>query len=172
MVRLILLIPFMIMTGTSVVHAQSTFPEDTRTVESTIQALYAVISGEPGVPRDWQRFKNLFGPEARLIPTRKDKTGEFYYEAISPDQYIQLFTSRIATGFYERELSNRTESYGTITHVFSTYETRDTQAGPVTNRGINSIQLFKANNRYYIVTIFWCAESMGFELPQRYLSKP
>lgn len=169
MVRFILL---MILAGYSVAQAQSPYAEDTRTVESTIQTLYAVISGEPGVQRDWERFKNLFGPDARLIPTRKDKAGELYYEAISPDHYIQLFSSRIATGFYERELSNRTESYGTITHVFSTYETRETKSGPVTNRGINSIQLFKAHNRYYIVSIFWCAESMGFELPSHYLPKP
>lgn len=33
-------------------------------------------------------------------------------------------------------------SYGTIAHVFSTYETRETKNGPVTNRGVNSIQLF------------------------------
>jgi len=56
-------------------------------------------------------------------------------------------------------------SYGTIAHVFSTYETRETKNGPVTNRGVNSIQLFFDQNRYYIVNVLWCAESMGFTLP-------
>jgi len=49
--------------------------------------------------------------------------------------------------------------------VFSTYETRETKNGPITNRGINSIQLFNDQNRYYIMNVFWCAESLGFTLP-------
>jgi hypothetical protein len=84
---------------------------------------------------------------------------------------VQLFSSRISTGFFERELSRQVEEYGTIAHVFSTYETKDTKNGPVTNRGINSIQLFKDKDRYYIVTIFWCAESMGLSLPSKYLKQ-
>lgn len=150
---------------------QKDYSADTRTLESTIHTLYAVISGAPGEARDWDRFLNLFGPGARLIPTRKDNTGKLIYQPLSPDEYVKLFSSRIATGFYERELSKTVEQYGTVVHTFSTYETRETQRGPVTNRGINSIQLFTDNDRYYIVTIFWCAESMGFELPEKYLSK-
>ncbi|HCM77759.1 MAG TPA: hypothetical protein DIS90_15355, partial [Cytophagales bacterium] len=67
------------------------------------------------------------------------------------------------------ELYQTAEEYGTIAHVFSTYETREIANGPVTNRGINSIQLYKDTNRYYVVNIFWCAESMGFVLPEKYL---
>ncbi|MCE2958165.1 MAG: hypothetical protein LW841_13505, partial [Flammeovirgaceae bacterium] len=86
----------------------------------------------------------------------------------TPEEYVQLFQSRIATGFFEKELHRNTEEYGTIVHVFSTYETRETRTGPVTNRGINSIQLFRNEGRYYIVSIFWCAENLGFKLPTQY----
>ena len=88
---------------------------------------------------------------------------------MSPNEYVELFKSRIPTGFFEKELSRKTEAYGTLVHAFSTYETKEKNDGPVTNRGINSIQLFKDKNRYYIVNIFWCAESMGFVLPEKYL---
>jgi len=145
------------------------YSKDTRSVESTVLALYDVISGEPGSPRNWDRFKNLFKPEARLIPTRKDDQGNLTIKAMTPDEYVQLFSSRISTGFFERELSRKVEEYGTVIHVFSTYETKEKKDGPVTNRGINSIQLFKDKDRYYVVNIFWCAESMGFELPDKYL---
>ncbi|HRG80516.1 MAG TPA: hypothetical protein PL167_12930, partial [Cyclobacteriaceae bacterium] len=138
------------------------YSKDTRSVESTVLALYDVISGEPGSPRNWDRFKNLFKPEARLIPTRKDDQGNLTIKAMTPDEYVQLFSSRISTGFFERELSRKVEEYGTVIHVFSTYETKEKKDGPVTNRGINSIQLFKDKDRYYVVNIFWCAESMGF----------
>jgi len=145
------------------------YSKDTRSIESTVLALYDVISGEPGSPRDWDRFKNLFKPEARLIPTRKDDQGNLTIKAMTPDEYVQLFSSRISTGFFERELSRKVEEYGTVIHVFSTYETKEKKDGPVTNRGINSVQLFKDKNRYYVVNIFWCAESMGFALPDKYL---
>jgi len=145
------------------------YSKDTRSVESTVLALYDVISGEPGSARDWDRFKNLFKPEARLIPTRKDDQGNLTIKAMTPDEYVQLFSSRISTGFFERELSRKVEEYGTVIHVFSTYETKEKKDGLVTNRGINSIQLFKDKDRYYVVNIFWCAESMGFELPDKYL---
>jgi len=145
------------------------YSQDTRTLESTIKVLYDVISGEPGTVRDWDRFRNLFKPDARLIPTRKDEQGNLTLLAITPEEYIQLFSSRVAAGFFERELSRKTEEYGTVTHVFSTYETKEQKDGPVTNRGINSIQLFKDKDRYYIVNIFWCAESMGFPVPTKYL---
>jgi hypothetical protein len=142
---------------------------DTQSIESTIHTLYEVISGGPGENRDWDRFKNLFIPQGRLIPTRKDDQGNLTLKALTPEEYVELFSSRIPTGFYERELHRKVEEFGSVVHVFSTYETRDTQDGHATNRGINSIQLFKDNQRYYIVTIFWCAESMGFELPEKYL---
>jgi hypothetical protein len=145
------------------------YSKDTRSIESTVQVLYEVISGDPGSPRNWDRFRNLFKPEARLIPTRKDDQGNLTIKAMTPDEYVQLFSSRISTGFFERELSRKVEEYGSVVHVFSTYETKEKKDGPVTNRGINSIQLFKDKDRYYVVNIFWCAESMGFPLPDKYL---
>lgn len=148
---------------------QKDYSKDVATVDATIAALYDVISGEPGTTRDWSRFKNLFKPEARLMPTRKSKEGEITLAVMSPDDYIKMFSTRVATGFYERELHRVTEEYGTVTHVFSTYETKEKKDGPVTNRGINSIQLFFDGKRYFVVNIFWCAESMGFPLPDKYV---
>lgn len=147
------------------------YSKDVQSVDAIIGALYEVISGDPGAPRDWDRFRNLFKPETRLMPTRKSPQGELTLAALSPEDYVQMFTTRISTGFFERELHRVTETYGTVTHAFSTYETKEKKDGPVTNRGINSIQLFFDGKRYYVINIFWCAESMGFQLPDKYLSK-
>ena len=142
-----------------------TYSKDVSSESSIITALYEVISGESGEVRDWARFKNLFGKDALLIPTNKAATGVFSYRTMTPDDYITMFSTRIKTGFFEKELKHELVSFGTIAHVFSTYETRESKNGPITNRGINSIQLFYDQNRYYIVNVFWCAESMGFALP-------
>jgi hypothetical protein len=153
----------------SSIAQQKDYSNDVKSVDGIINTLYGVISGDPGQSRDWDRFRNLFKPESRLIPTRKSDKGELTLKAMAPEEYVTLFTSRISTGFFEKELSRKTESYGTITHVFSTYETKEKKDGPVTNRGINSIQLFNDGARYYVINIFWCAESMGYALPEQYL---
>ena len=151
--------------------AQTDYSKDVKSVDAIIGALYDVISGEAGASRDWNRFKNLFTADAKLIPTRKSDDGKLIYRVITPDEYVQMFTSRIATGFFEHELHRNAEDFGTIVHAFSTYETKEKKDGPVTNRGINSIQLFYDGTRYYVMNVFWCAESMGFTLPEKYVSK-
>lgn len=145
------------------------YSKDVSSESTIITALYEVISGESGEARDWDRFKNLFVKDGLLIPTTKAATGVFGYRTMTPDDYITMFSTRIKTGFFEKELKHVRNSYGTIANIFSTYETRETTNGPITNRGINSIQLFYDQNRYYIVNVFWCAESMGFALPSAYL---
>lgn len=149
--------------------AQNPYAADVQSVDAIVNALYEVISGEAGQARDWARFQYLFAADARLIPTRKNTEGKLYPQAITPSEYVALFQARIPTGFFERELGRKTETYGTVTHLFSTYETREKKDGPITNRGINSIQLFHDGQRYSIVSIFWCAESMGFPLPAKYI---
>lgn len=147
------------------------YSKDVASVDGIIAALYECISGEAGAPRDWDRFRNLFKPETRLIPTRKNPQGELIIAPMAPEDYITAFASRIPTGFFEREVHNVVEQYGTVTHVFSTYETKEKKDGPITNRGINSIQIFNDGKRYYVINVFWCAESMGFTLPEKYLPK-
>ncbi len=168
MKKIIPLFVLLIITSTSFAQ-QKDYSADVKSVDAVIAALYDVISGDPGQSRDWDRFRNLFKPETRLIPTRKDDKGELTLKAMTPEEYVQLFSTRISTGFFEKELHRKTESYGTVTHAFSTYETKEKKDGPVTNRGINSIQLFFDGKRYYVINIFWCAESMGFPLPEKYV---
>ena len=156
------------MNSLTLVQAQTTsvnYTKDVTTEAAIVSALYEVISGEPGEPRDWERFKYLFAKDAFLIPTNKSTEGVFGYRKMTPEDYINFFSTRIKTGFFEKELKHELVSFGTVTHVFSTYETRETKNGPITNRGINSIQLFNDQNRYYIMNVFWCAESLGFTLP-------
>ncbi|HQS25085.1 MAG: hypothetical protein B7Y11_12995 [Sphingobacteriia bacterium 24-36-13] len=145
--------------------ANHKYAKDVSSENNIIAALYNVICGAPGESRDWERFKYLFGNDAKLIPTGKVADGGYIYRTMTPEEYVTMFSTRIKTGFFEKELKRETVSFGTVVHAFSTYETRETENGPSTNRGINSIQLFKDQDRYYIVNIFWCAESMGFTLP-------
>jgi hypothetical protein len=145
-------------------------PADVQSVDTVLAALYDVISGPAGQPRDWNRFRSLFVPDARLIPVRHSKTDNSAdIVPYTPEQYQERATPLLEQGFFERGIHNTTESFGDIVHVFSTYESRHTRDGAPFQRGINSIQLLKDGNRYWVVTILWDGESPANPIPAKYL---
>jgi hypothetical protein len=146
-------------------------PADVATMDSAIAALYDVISGPAGKKRDWNRFRSLFIPGARLIPTGKRQGGAVGSTVIDPEGYITRSSTLLEEqGFFEKEIARRTETYGNIAHVFSTYEARHKADDKEPfMRGINSIQLMNDGKRWWIVTVFWQAESPDNLLPKKYL---
>jgi hypothetical protein len=145
-------------------------PADVATIDSTIAALYDVISGPAG-KRDWDRFRSLFIPGARLIPTGARPTGEVGSRVLTVEEYAQRAGAAFdKQGFFECEVSRQMEKFGNIAHIFSTYESRYAKddAKPFA-RGINSIQLMNDGKRWWIVTIFWQAEDEKNPLPAMYL---
>ena len=73
-------------------------------------------------------------------------------------------------GFFEREIARRTDCFGDVCQVFSTYESRHAQsdAAPF-QRGINSIQLLRDGNRWWIASVVWDAERPDNPIPAQYL---
>jgi hypothetical protein len=147
-------------------------PADVASVDAIVHALYDVISGPVGQARDWDRFRSLFLPGARLIPTSRGPDGAVRQRMLTPDEYATgsgPFLER--TGFNEREIARRFESFGNIAHAFSTYESHYTESNQArTARGINSIQLFNDGKRWYVVSIFWDSERPDNPIPAKYLS--
>lgn len=145
--------------------------EDVASPDAIIAALYDVISGPVGQKRDWDRFRSLFAPGARLIPTgRNPQTGEFRLSALDPEGYITRSSAFLERdGFSEKEIARRSERFGNILHAFSTYEVRRAADTAPFVRGINSIQLHSDGKRWWIVTVFWQAESADTPLPKEYL---
>ena len=148
--------------------------DDFSSIDAIIHAAYDVISGPAGKPRDWERERSLFWRGARLIPTatvpgRNDV--DLAPLILDIDGYIERVEPIFAkAGFYETEIARRTEQFGRIAHVWSTYESRHSRddAEPFM-RGINSIQLFHDGARWWIVNIFWQHESAAHRIPEKYL---
>ncbi len=145
---------------------------DTASIDSIIGALYESISGGSGVARDWDRFRNLFHADARLIPTGKDaSSGVLNATSFTPDGYIKRAEPFLMkNGFFEKETARRTLVFGGIAHIFSTYEGRnkESDAKPLV-RGINSIQLLNDGKRWWIISVYWQAESPDNPLPGEFL---
>lgn len=147
------------------------YAEKVSSLDKTIETLYGVISGEKGEARDWELFKFLFKPNAKLIPTGKNNEGMVGLRFMSPDDYILASGPWLMeNGFFEKEIHRTTHTFGNITHVFSTYESFQSEADKEPfMRGINSIQLLDDGNRWWIVNIFWLQESDEHPIPEQYL---
>ena len=161
-------------TASSTPQSPAPDPKDVATMDSIIAALYDVISGPAGQKRNWDRFRSLFVPGARLIPTgRNPQTGEVGSRVRTPEEYITRSAPLLEqNGFFEREISRQTEKFGNIAHLFSTYESRHkAEDEKPFARGINSIQLMNDGKRWWVVTIFWQAEDDKTPLPAEYLRK-
>ena len=152
-------------------------PADVASVEAIVTAVYEVISGEAGEARDWDRFRSLFVPDARLIPvaTETSRNGRrSAANAMSPEQFVQgADNTFVEEGFYEVEIGDVTETYGDIAHRFSSYASyRSADETEPFNRGINSFQLLNDGERWWILTIFWQHEPDAGPIPDRYLDNP
>ena len=146
---------------------------DVHTIDAIIAALYRSISGAKGVERDWARFRGLFTLDARLTSTWRRADGTWTSATWTPDGYIAMVSeSLMREGFFEREVARKTERFGNIAHLFSTYESRDNADDPAPfQRGINSIQLRHDGQRWAIATILWEAESATHAIPDQYQSR-
>jgi len=161
--------------GNKVRHVTAN-PADVASIDAIIAAAYDVISGPAGQNRDWDRERSLFIPGARLIPTTKaagemNQDGSITPQVLDVDGYIERSRDYLEkNGFFEKEIARRTEQFGHIAHVWSTYESRHNEDDPEPfMRGINSIQLLYDESRWWIVTIYWQHEGPDNPIPEMYL---
>ncbi|MGH9494761.1 MAG: hypothetical protein ACRD3B_07180, partial [Candidatus Sulfotelmatobacter sp.] len=69
--------------------------------------------------------------------------------------------------FYENVIVNLPQSYGGMTQVLSSYESKRTPDGKPFERGVNSFQVLNDGKRWWIVSIFWDSERPGNPLRRR-----
>jgi len=148
-------------------------PADVGSIDAILHSVYETISGPAGQQRDWNRFRSLFVIGARLIPVVPNPPGGFRTLLFSADEYAQHGDPYFQkNGFFEREVARRSERYGNMAQVFSTYESRHSAADPKPfERGINGFQLMNDGHRWWIVTIFWQGETAGGPIPKEYLPR-
>jgi hypothetical protein len=150
-------------------------PADVDSLDGIVNAIYASVSFEGGRGPDWDRFRGLFDPRAVMVRVQPgvSSSAAAQAQASSLDDYVAHTTVAVATGvltaFAERELTRRTEVFADLAQVFSTYE-RCADAGEV-RRGINSMQLVKHSDRWWVVSLAWTDETDDGLLPSRYLPR-
>jgi len=135
---------------------------DVATLDAILHALYDVISGPAGQPRDWDRFRFLFLPGDRLMPVVFIPGERPYVRLLSPEVYVRRVEPIFATeDFWEHESSRQVETFGQVAHVLSHYESLRSPHGTPFERGTNSLQLFYDGLRWWIVSVMWNTSRSG-----------
>lgn len=154
--------------------ASTARPPDVASPEALVTALYDVISGPATQPRDWDRFRSLFLPGARLVFILPTPSGDRLFN-LTVDEFIQLAGPgyQSGAGFWEREIGTHADRFGNVAQVFSAYETRLTSPSPnspVSERGINGVQTIQHQGRWWIANLVFDTESASKPIPPEYLS--
>lgn len=149
--------------------AQSSFENS----DSLIHQLYKVLSG-PASEHDWELYKSLFHEKAILGAVRIDAQGNQTYSSFTPDEYVKRNDEFFRTnGFYVNEIHRVSDQFGDIMQLFSTYEFRVEGSGGVQSqqrgRGINSFQLIRNDNRWWIISLQFTNERPDLQIPKSYL---
>jgi hypothetical protein len=141
-------------------------------MDAILRAIYDVISGPAG-DRDWNRFRSLFLPQARFTQIGKAPDGAPFVVSLGVDDFVGAAGEVFAKeGFYENALVNQPETFGHLTQVFSSYESRHAAAEKPFERGINSIQLLDDGKRWWVISIAWDSERPDNPLPAKFAGKP
>lgn len=149
--------------------AQTARAADVASPEAVVKALYETVTRAPGERFDWDRMRTLFLPGARMIPNTEQTGGEF--RVLTVDDFIAWIdgVTRIGgpndRGFQEAEIAARVERYGDIAHVFSTYRKQFHGDSAILGRGVNSIQLVRHQDRWWVTAIIWDEETGAGPVP-------
>ncbi len=142
---------------------------DAASVDAVVAAFYDVISGPAGQPRQWERDRALYVPGVQFVSLGV-RSGRPHAVVMDHAAFVETVNDDLVReGFFEREIHRVTRSFGSLTHVFSTYEMRNTEDGPVIGRGVNSLQLFHDGERWWIAGAVWDDERSDDPIPPELL---
>ena len=107
-------------------------------------------------------MRQLLLPQVRLIPVN---TATAMPRILSLDDWISAVAAHGAEMVTEKQIKVRSQTFGNIAHLWSTYETA--LAGKPATRGINSIQAINDGQNWKIIEIVWQVESPTTPIPAR-----
>jgi hypothetical protein len=141
-------------------------PEDVSSIDGMINAYYAVISGPAGQPRQWGRDRTLYWPGLRFFAAGVKADGSPTVHVMTHQEFVDASDANVVkNGFREYEIHRVTHRIGNIAHVMSTYEMREVGTGPVTGRGVNSLDFYWDGKRWWITAASWDDERPGSPIP-------
>lgn len=125
------------------------------TADGVVRELYDLVTFDAGTRPDWERVKALFlEPAVIVLRTSRDATTVFALDGFVEDFVRFIDTAGVdSTGFVEEIVRTHEVVIGDIAHVLVLYEASIPGWGRPPMKGVDSFQLIKKNDRWWIVSI-------------------
>jgi len=139
-----------------VLFSKSTTAEESlESPEALISELYDLVTIKVDTPPDWDRVKSMFLEDAIIVlRTSRDSSTVFTVDGFVEDFQNFIKNSDVAkTGFIEKIIKMKPTVFGDIAHVLVLYEASIPGSQRPPQQGVDSFQLIKKNDRWWIVSI-------------------
>ena len=137
-------------------------------IQSLVEQFFAAVSFPEGGAPQYERIRDLFIPEGRLIKNSGDVPEISDLDAFIAPRQALVDEGRL-TAFEEVELASRTEAFGNIAHRLSTYEKRGVQDGVAFSAiGVITTQFIATPEGWRMTTMAWDDERAGLVVPDDY----
>jgi hypothetical protein len=128
---------------------------DVASPDALLAALHDSVSGPPG-PVDWNRFRSLFLPSARLGSSETDGNGVTRITSSTVEELIASGAAeREKIPWYEDILVKHLERFDHIAVAFYSHDDRTTLQGPPIQQSVNVCGMLYDGKRWWIQSASW-----------------
>lgn len=150
---------------TLVLAAAPAFAAAADSPTAVVAALWQGLSHAPGVAADVARLETLFRSDAIVAggSYRQDRPS---FSSMKAAEFIAAQRTPRPTGFHECEIMREVRRYDRFASVYSVVESRRDPAAPKADfTGVNSIQLYRGEDGWKIVSLYYHVEKAGLPVP-------
>jgi ketosteroid isomerase-like protein len=135
--------------------AQTPADDVLQSPDALVRHIYDLVTFEAGTTPDWEVVRSMFIDDAVIVlRTSRDDTTVF-----SVDGFVDDFVAFIEradaehTGFTETVIRTQSMEFGDMAHVLVLYEASIPGSERPPQQGVDSFQLIKKGDRWWIVSI-------------------
>lgn len=140
-------------------------PEDVASPTALVLALHASISGPIG-PFDWNRFRSLFLPTARIGEAGTEPGGKPHITFQSVNDWIlSVQDLRPKVSVHETVYKLHVEQFGSVANASYSHNSETTENGRTDIRRVNSCQMLYDGKRWWIASVVWNVSPKNWDLP-------
>ena len=143
-----------------------------KTIKGITDKMLEFISFEKDEVKDWDEYRNLFLPSARMTSIRPEAPRlSSQVRSMNIEEFVRYAGPNYpAKGFEEYAIGLDVQEFNGISNVFQSFYCK-TPDGSYEKRGINSFQLVFLNERWWIASTMYINETDDIKLPNKYLFK-
>lgn len=134
-----------------------------------VEALYEVISGPVGEPRDWDRFRAMFLDGAQMTVLAPMPGDGERVVTLTVEEYVSRNGERLTEmGFTEAETRRQTHIYGGLATILSAYEATRSDRGETFATGVNTIVLARQDGVWKVASLAWRSETPDWPIERAF----